>query len=436
MRIIVTGLSHKRTPIQIREKVAFDSLQTVEFLTKLRSRFPESEFVLLSTCNRVELYCATGLEGGVTADDMAGSLSDFHNIKIEEFRDFLYVYNDEDAVRHLLSVASSLDSMVVGEDQIIRQVKEGYTLACSAQSAGKILNRLFHCAFATSKKIFTNTLISSGRVSVAGVAVELAKQLFADIVAAKVVVIGAGEMGELLLQHLLHAGCRDINIVNRSYDRGMVLADKYHVAVQKWETLAEQFADADIAISSVDGGEYLFNKESFEKILTSSRRNKPLLIIDISVPRSFEPSVNKIENVYLYSVDELSEVAEQNRKARKDDITAGRRIVRRNAIDFIEWFNSRDLGLLIGQMKEKFGQISQNELDRFLVRAGRNAPCRELAKTMVDRIVNKLLHCVIAKVNVVAKEHGPSEAVKLVDSIVRHAEEILSETFDKESKQQ
>ena len=306
---------------------------------------------------------------GLTAQDLAGFLSDFHNIKVEDFRNFLYVHNDGDAVRHLLAVASSLDSMVIGEVQIIRQVKESYKLACAAKSTGKVLNRLFHCAFATSKEIYTNTLISSGRVSVAGVAVELAMQLFADISSAKVVVIGAGEMGELLLQHLLHVGCRNVKIVNRSYEHGLELANRYHVAVKKWESLAEQLVDADIVIASAGGQDYLFRKKAFEKIM-GSRRKKPLLIIDIAVPRNFEPSINEIEDVYLYSVDELSEVAEQNRKAREDDIAAGRQIIQKNTAEFIEWFNSRDLGPLIGQMKEMFGQISQNELEQFLSRAG------------------------------------------------------------------
>ena len=185
MKIIVTGLNHKRTPIQIREKLAFDSSQVISALTELKNRFTESEFVLLSTCNRVELYCATKREGGVTAQDLARFLSDFHNIKVEDFQDYLYVHNDIDAVRHLLTVASSLDSMVIGEVQIIGQVKESYKLACAAKSTGKVLNRLFHCAFATSKSVYTNTQISNGRVSVAGVAVELAMQLFADISSAE-----------------------------------------------------------------------------------------------------------------------------------------------------------------------------------------------------------------------------------------------------------
>jgi glutamyl-tRNA reductase len=434
MKIIVTGLNHKRAPIQIREKVAFDSAQVLEALTQLKNRFIGSEFVLLSTCNRVELYCATKRNGGVTAEDLAQFLSDFHNVDVENFEDYLYIYNDVDAVRHLLTVASSLDSMVLGEVQIVGQVKESYKLACEAKSTGKILNRLFHCAFATSKSIYTNTQIANGRVSVAGVAVELAMQLFADIGSAKTLIIGAGEMAELLLQHLLHVGGKKITVINRSYEHGLELAERYHVAVQKWEGLTEQLIGADLVISSAGGWDFLFRKNMIAEAMRE-RRRKPLLIIDIAVPRNFEPSVNEIEDVYLYSIDELSQVAEQNRRMREDDIAAGLAIIGKSADDFIEWFNARDLGPLIGQMKEKFVQIGQSELEQFLAKNGQSVSCSESAKTMVERIVNKMLHCVIENVNVVAKEQGPSEAAKLVDSIVRGAEEMMSEPSEKKNVQ-
>jgi len=423
MKIVVVGLNHKTAHIDIRERLAFDSEQTLRALRELKNRFCEAEFVLLSTCNRVELYCASKRMGGVMAREIAKFLSEFHNVALEEFEDFLYVHNEEDAVKHLLTVASSLDSMVVGEAQIIGQVKESYRLACAAKSTGKVLNRLFHCAFATSKKIHTTTSLSSRRVSLAGIAVELTMQLFADILAAKVVVIGAGEMGELLVRHLLHEGCKNITIVNRSYERGLSVAKRYGIEAREWEELAEQLIGANIVIASAATQNYLFKKDSFKKIM-DNRREGALLIIDVAVPRNFEPSVNAIENVYLYSVDELSEVAEQNRKAREEDITKGMQVICENVTEFMDWFRAREIGPLIGQMKEKFARISQNELERFFVGARQEASCRKVMEVMVNRIVNKLLHCVIKNVNVVAKKHGPAEAAKLVDSIVRQAEEI------------
>jgi glutamyl-tRNA reductase len=426
MKIIVLGLNHKSAPIEIREKLAFDAADTIKALRQLKDRFSEAEFVLLSTCNRVELYSACEGTAGAFAETIAKFLSEFHNVALEDFQDFLYVHDDEDAVRHLLTVTSSLDSMVVGEAQIIGQVKESYKLACTAKSTGKVLNHLFHCAFAASKKVHTNTSISSGRVSIAGIAVELAMQLFADISAAKVVVIGAGEMGELLVRHLLHVGCKNIVVVNRSYEHGRSVAKRYGIEARQWEELTEQLIGANVAIASAATQDYLFKKDSFKKIM-DNRRDRALLIIDIAVPRNFEPAVNEIENVYLYSIDELSEVAEQNRKAREEDIAKGMQIIYENVIEFMDWFKVRDIGPLIGRMREKFAEIGQSELKRFFVGARREASCKELMEAMTNRIVNKLLHCVIKNVNVVAKKDGPAAAAKLADSIVRQAEEISAE---------
>ena len=433
MRIFVAGLNHKSAPIGIREKLAFDTEKTLCALRELKGRFFESEFVLLSTCNRVELYCATKRKGGIDADDIVRFLSEFHNVDQDKFHEFLYVHNDENAVRHLLTVASSLDSLVIGEAQITAQVKESYRYACTAKSTGKILNRLFHCAFAASKKVHSMTSISHGRVSVAGVAVELTMQLFADISTAKAVVIGAGEMGELLVQHLLQTGCKDITIINRSYDKAMNIAGQYKVAARKWEQLHEQLATADIVIASAAAEDYLFKKDAFKQIMIS-RRKGILLIIDIAVPRNFEPSVNEIDDVYLYSIDDLSEVVEQNRKAREEDIAKGMEIIHENAVGFMDWFGAREIGPLIGQMEEKFVQISQNELERFFVGVRQDAACREVLEMMVNRVVNKLLHCVIQNVNTVAKENGTTEAAKILDSIVHQAETITSERDEKKDE--
>jgi glutamyl-tRNA reductase len=439
MKIFVVGLNHKSAPIEIRERLAYDAAGAVEALGQLKNKFHEAEFVLLSTCNRVELYCASKRVGGVAVDDLAGFLSEFHNVGLEEFQEYLYTYQDEESVRHLLMVASSMDSMVVGEAQIIGQVKEGYKLACAAKSTGKILNRLFHCAFSTSKKIHTTTSISHGRVSVAGVAVELAKQLFADISSAKVVVIGAGEMGELLVQHLLQVGSKNITVVNRSYERGQNIARQYGISAEKWEGLQEQLMGANIAIASAAVKDYLFTKDSFKEIMDSRRKaprgvssGSALLIIDIAVPRNFESSVNEIEDVYLYSVDDLSTVVEENRSAREKDIVRGMQIVRESVDDFMDWFGAMEIGPLIGRMKEQFNQISQSEMERFFVGTRQDASCKEVMEVMVKRIVNKLLHCVIKNVNNVAKQEGVTEAAKLVDSIVRQAEEISSESDKKE----
>lgn len=431
MKIIVLGLNHKTAPVEIREKLAFDAPGVSKALTALKELFPKAEYVLLSTCNRVELYCAGLHCQGANPDRLAEFLSEFHHVELDQFRPFLYVYENEDAVRHLLTVASSLDSLVVGEAEIIGQVKESYRLACAAKTTGKILNRLFHCAFATSKKVYTTTSVSSGRVSVAGVAVELAKQLFDDISSAKVVVIGAGETGRLIIQHLLSVGARDIVVVNRSYDRGVQVAEQYGITAQKWEQLEEQLAGAHIAIAAASVQDYLFTRDKFKEIV-ARRDSRTLLIVDIAVPRNFEPTINELEGTYLYSIDDLTAVVEQNRRTRERDIARGMEIVLDNVAEFTEWFGARDLGPLIGRMKEQFTQISRNEMDRFFVGVREQACCKEVLEAMVNRVVNKLLHCVIKNVDEVARENGADEAAKLVDTIVRQAEAISAEPKDKE----
>ncbi len=427
MSIVVLGLNHKSAPVEVRERLAFNAAQATTALRQLKEMDREAEFVLLSTCNRVELYYA----GAQTAEQAAGRLvaflSGFHGIEPEQFKSCLYFRENEEAVRHLLQVSAGLDSMVVGEAQILGQVKESYKLACAAQSTGKILNRLFHCAFFTAKNVYTSTAVSNGRVSVAGVAVELALQLFADIARAKVVVIGAGETGELVVQHLLKTGCTDVTVVNRSYERGAELAQRFWITVGRWEELSERIGQANIVISSVAVQDYLFTREAFEPI-AKRRKAGSLLIIDVGVPRNFDPAINKIGDVYLYGMDELKEVAEKNLRAREEDVTSGLELVYAGAAEFMDWFRAKDIGPLIGRMKEEFRLISRKELERFLVGPREHASCRIPLEEMVDRVVNKLLHCVIKNVDTVAKETGPAEAAKLVDTILRQAHEIACAT--------
>ena len=421
-------MNHNTAPVDVRERLAFDPEQTAQALRELKGEFEDFEFVLLSTCNRIELYCASALSEGPVAGKLAEFLADFHKVPLNDFRGFLYTYEGKKAVRHLLMVTSGLDSMVLGETQIANQVKDAYRLACDVNSTAKILNRLFHCAFTTSKKVHTGTSISSGKVSVAGVAVELAMRLFEDITRAKVVVIGAGKTGRLIVQHLLQRDCRDITIVNRSHERAVEKARSLKVQAQKWERLDELLLDADIAIASASTREYLFKKESLEKIMNKRARGT-LLIIDIAVPRNFEPAVNEIDNVHLCSIDDLSAVIQENIKAREKQSIIGVDIVQKETSGFMDWFDARDIGRLIGQMRERFTQITQDELERFFAGKRKNASYREVMETTVKRIVGKLLHCVVKNINTVAKEHGPGEAAKLANNIVQHADEIAAGTI-------
>ena len=434
MKILVTGLNHKSAPINIREKLAFNTKETAKALELLRSKFCEAEFLLLSTCNRVEIYCCCKVDGELNGKELMAHLAEFKGAAFTEIKDYLYTYTNETAVKHLLKVTSSLDSMVVGEAQIIGQVKDSYRLACDVQSTGKVLNRLFHYAFATAKKVHSTTALSNGRVSVAGVAVELAMQLFADISSAKVVVIGAGQIGELLVQHLLHVGSRNITVINRSYERAMSMAESYAIKAEKWENLDRELVTAGIAIASTSGQGYLFTKSSLKKII-NNRKKETLLIIDIAVPRNFEPAVSDIEDVHLCSIDDLCSVVEHNLNGRQEDMDKAMEIVCEKASDFMDWFKARDIGPLIGQMKEIFLQIGKKELGQFFKGQGEDLYRKEAMEAMITRIVNKLVHCVIEDVDAVAQQDGPAEAARLIDDILRHAEAISAKASSKEDEQ-
>ncbi|MDH4203207.1 MAG: glutamyl-tRNA reductase [Phycisphaerae bacterium] len=433
MQIILIGINHKTAPVYIRQRLALDTEQVCDALAKLKETFADSEFVLLSTCNRVEFYAAVNKTTGAKPIDLAKWLAEFRSVEYEKIEGYLYVKINEDAVTHLFTVSSSLDSMVIGESQITSQVKESYKNACQRQTTGKILNRLFHDAFRATKEIITRTSISNRRVSVAGVAVSLAKQLFSDIKSEKIVIVGAGQMGELLVEHFRHEKCENITVVNRSCQRGCQLAQKYDVANQPWEQLDQEMATANIVVGAASAQEgYLFNKERI-KSLMPKRRNHVLLIVDITVPRSFDPKVGKIEDVYLYCIDDLAQVAQDNIKLREGDLEQAIEIIYEYVSAFMDWFMTRDVTPLFGQIKSAFEKIRETEMENFFVGPRQDACCRELMEASMNRIINKLCHCVIKNIDTISKEHSLEEAEQLARNILADAQKILSE--DKKKSQ-
>lgn len=418
MQIMLVGISYKTSPVCIRERLAFNPDETAAVIKSLKSRFGGAEFVLLSTCNRTELYCVAESPNGPAVDDIIKSLADVRNVAAQDFQRCVYVRFDAEAVNHLLTVSSSLDSMVVGEPQIIGQVKDSYGLACNAKSTGKILNKLFHFAFATAKMIYSDTSIASRRVSVAGVAVELAKQLFADIATAKILVIGAGDMGQILIERLVDLGCRRVTLINRTHSHCFDLAAKCNVAIVEWEQMERQLMDAHIVVASVAAQEYLFSKSEFNTLL-QKRGARPLLMIDIAVPRCFDPAINELDNVHLYNIDDLAQVVERNFKLREGEIDQAVEIISRKQSEFMEWFNCRELGPLIGQMKKQFDRIIKKELDDFFAGAGQDTHNKEEIHAIFVRIVNRFMHCIISNVKATAKERGAQEAINLANYMIR-----------------
>jgi glutamyl-tRNA reductase len=402
-------------------------------LARLKETYPDSEFALLSTCNRVECCAVVNRLSGPKPTELATWLANFRSVEFADIEQYLYIKINDEAVRHLFAVTSSLDSMVIGESQITAQVKECYKMACQCQTAGKVLNRLFHDAFRTAKQIITKTSIANHRVSVAGVSVGLAKQLFSDLKSAKVLVIGAGQMGQLLVEHLQHEKCKDITVVNRSRQRGCHLAEEQGIAEKPWDQLDQEMIAANIVVGAASATEgYLFTKDRI-KSLMSQRHNHLLLIIDITVPRSFDPAVGRIENVYLYSIDNLAQVAQDNLKLREGDLEQAIEIICDEVSVFMDWFLTRDVGAVLGQIKDAFEQIRDIEMEKFFVGPRHEAHCKELMNASMGRIVNKLCHCVIKNIDILSKEHGAKEAEKFAQNILENAKQIISE--DKKKNQ-
>lgn len=431
MQILLVGINHKTAPVDVRERLACDSQLVCRALGKLKKTYPDCEFVLLSTCNRVEIYAVVDKAAGPSAEAIAKWLADFRSVEYDTIKTHLYTKINEDAAAHLFTVASSLDSMVIGENQITAQVKESYKTACQCGTTGKILNHLFHDAFRTAKEIITKTSISSRRVSVAGVAVGLAKQLFSDIQSAHVVIAGAGQMGDLLVEHFLHEKCRTISVVNRSRQRGCQVAEKHTILNKPWESLDQEIVGANIVVGAASAPEgYLFDKDRI-KSLMALRRNQVLLIIDITVPRSFDPAVGRIENVYLYSIDDLAHVAQDNIKLREGDLEQAVEIIYEYVSAFMDWFHTRDVGPLIGQIRNAFEQIREIEMEKFFVGPRQNAYCKELMEASMGRVVNKVCHCVIKNIDLLSREHGAEEAEKFAQSILNNAKEMIAEEKEK-----
>ena len=425
MNIILIGLNHKTAPVEIRQHIAFDREKTAMGLKYLRQKYPSSEFVLLSTCNRVELYAACEAAKNIMPMDLAKDIAIFHGTDFEVFRDYLYVMRSDKAVRHLLTVAASLDSMVVGENQILSQVKHSYSQAVGAKTTGKILNHLFHMAFATGKKVFSRTSIASGRVSVAGVAVEHARGLFEEIRSAKIVVVGAGEMGELLIDHFQHIKCEDITVVNRTEQTGCSLASRKNVAAAPLEKLEDELCAADIVVSAVSADEgYLFEKGWFLNV-AAVRGGRTMLIVDIAVPRSFEPAISELKGVHLYCIDDLSGVAEENIKLRAEDVEKAVEIICQATTEYMDWFAMLSVGPIIGQMKDAFGKIKDDEMDGFFVGCRSEANCKDAMDASVNKVVSKILHCVIKNIDHIAHKHGPDEAAEFAKNVLADAENII-----------
>ncbi len=396
MNILVVGLNHKSAPVEIREQLAFSPSKVIEALERFRACFPSSEVVILSTCNRVELYaCSPKASPELTEETVLDFLAGFHGLEksaLGGFRDNMYVHQNLDAVKHLFFVASSLDSMVLGESQIVGQVKEAYATACSHGATGKVFNQLFQQALNVAKEVHTHSKIAQGKVSISSVAAEFAERIFQDFSDKTVFIVGAGEMAELVLKSLVEQGVRTVMVSNRSYDRAVALANEYGGKAVRFDSLAEELSRADIVISSTAAPHYVLHPEHIKEAM-QRRRGTPMFLIDIAVPRDINPEVGKIENVYLYNIDDLQGVVSQNVEERTKEVEKCRAMVEEEVEAFMAWMEEMKIGPAIARLRHHFHSVGKEELERLRPKLGNLSEeyWQEMVYTM-ERTLNKLLH--------------------------------------------
>lgn len=392
MEIIVVGLSHKTAPVEIREKVAFAQDCLHEALTAVRNLPSVHEGVIVSTCNRVEVYAATRhRETGI--DALIQFMADYHGFSVEELRPHLYVFPGEDAVRHVFRVASSLDSMVVGEPQILGQVKDAYEAAAQGSATGHVLNRFMHKAFTTAKRVRTETRIAHAAVSVSFAAVDLAKGIFGDLEGKSVMVIGAGEMCELAVTHLVENGVTDVRVTNRTLARAEALAQRFNGKAAPFDEFKNQLHEIDIVISSTGSPTFVLLAEDV-KAAIKARKQRPMFLIDIAVPRDIDPKINDLANVFLYDVDDLQSVVESNKKERTKEAAKAEKIVSQELESFLGWLKKLEVAPTIRALRDKFETIRGDELQKSLRHFGDGISSAQLKslESMTKAIVNKILH--------------------------------------------
>ncbi len=390
--IVLCGVNHKTAPVEIREKIAFQENILRDALTQLKSNENINECLILSTCNRVEIYVVSQLQPEKIKDEIIKFISEFHKISPAKFVEHLYFYVNYEAIRHIFRVGSSLDSLVVGEPQIIGQLKDAYRFAVDTKTTGTILNKLLHRAFFVAKKVRTETEIANSAVSISFAAVELAKKIFESLDYKKILLIGAGEMCELAAKHLISNGANEIYVTNRTFERAVELAEEFKGSAVNFENRYIVMEKVDIIISSTGAPHFVVEYDEVKKI-SKNRKYKPLFMIDIAVPRDIDPKVNEIEGVYLYDIDDLKDIVERNILARKNEAEKAEIIVAQEAQKFLKWLESLDITPLIVEFREKFEKIAEEEKNKYFKRLnGIGDKEKEIINQMVNVIVHRILH--------------------------------------------
>ncbi len=393
MSLLLVGCSHHRAPIGVRERLAFSATQACAALGQLRAEYPGVEAVLLSTCNRVELFLAAEKAAVPEADEVVGFLARFHDLAPTEVDPYLYRHADRDAVEHLFRVASSLDSMVVGEPQILNQVKQAYQLAVQQESAGPLTHAAFQAAVKVARRVATETAIHERRVSIPSVAVaDFARQIFERFDDKRTLVIGAGEMAEETLKYLRDDGAKEIAVVNRSFDRAGEVARRWQGRAEPWEALPRALTAADLVISTTGAEEPIVTAATFREV-ERARQRWPLFVLDLAVPRDFDPAVGDRPGVYLYSIDDLAAACERNLRERDGELPAAMAIVEQETGRFMAELHHRASAPVIQQLRDGWQKPKEDELARLFNKLpDLDDRSKGEIRQAFDRLTNKLLH--------------------------------------------
>ncbi len=412
MQLALVGLSHKTAPVEIRERLAFSNDALRSALTSLVDRRRVNEAMILSTCNRVEVVAES-------PDDrlIRDFICEFHQISHDSVSTHLYSYRNVEAIRHVFRVTASLDSMVIGEPQILGQVKEAFRIAMDAGTVGMHLSALMNRAFAVAKKVRSETGISQSAVSVSYAAVELARKIFGDLSGKTVMIIGASKMGELAAKHLRRAGASSVLVTNRTFERAVELAKVFEGAAVPFEHFTDHMTGADIVITSTGAPHFIIGRSLAEQVI-HRRKNKPIFFIDIAVPRDIDPAVNQIDNAFLYDIDDLQQVIDANLKERFKEAMRAEQIVDDEVEAFCLKMQTRDVVPTIVQLRESLEKVRRDEIERNRRHLKDLSPDQQAAVDQITKsIVNKILHPPIEQLKQMAHDPQGADLADLIRKI-------------------
>ncbi|WP_067984700.1 glutamyl-tRNA reductase [Neptuniibacter pectenicola] len=388
MALLALGINHKTAPVEVRERVAFAPELLSDAMLAARDFASLKEIAILSTCNRTELYCSSGIEGSRALLEWLG---EYHNLDANELQKCSYALWDEDAARHMMRVASGLDSLVLGEPQILGQLKSAYSLSQEHGHVGAELGRLFQQTFSIAKQVRTDTAIGENPVSVAYAAVSLAQHIFANLSESKALLIGAGETIELVARHLSQAGVKELTVANRTLSRALSLAEEFDGQAILLGDIPDALAKADIVISSTASQLPILGKGAVEAAL-KKRKHRPIFMVDIAVPRDIETQVSELDDVYLYTVDDLKEVIEENQRSREHAARQAEEIVESGAHEFMRQLRSLDAVDLLTAFRSQAEAVRDQEMEKALKQLANGKPADDVIQMLARGLTNKLLH--------------------------------------------